>query len=105
MAEAFSSRCVLLRIAEFPADGFLCTRANRRRRAQERRRGTRDRCVLQLCPEYAGGEKRRLSRRAARFSPDRWIQVGRSGRGEIKTSSSVIPGHAKHEPGISRFRV
>jgi len=59
--------------------GFLCAGADRRRRARERRRGARDRCVLQLRPEYAGGEKRGPSRRAARLSPDRRIQMGRSG--------------------------
>ena len=79
MAEAFPSRRVLLRAVEFAADGVLCAGADRRRRAQERRRGARDRCVLQLRPEYAGGEKRKISRRAARLSPDRRLQMERSG--------------------------
>ena len=57
MAEALSSRRVLLRLAELAADGLLRAGADRRRRPQERRRGARDRCVLQLCAEHAGGGK------------------------------------------------
>ena len=79
MAQAFPSRRVLLRAIEFAADGILRAGADRRRCPQERRRGARDRCVVQSCAEYAGGAKRQISRGAARLSPDRWIQVGRSG--------------------------
>ena len=79
MAQAFPSRCVLLRIAEFAADGFLRAGADRRRCPQERRRGARDRCVVQSRAEHAGGAKRRLSCVAARLSADRRIQMGRSG--------------------------
>ena len=57
MAQAFSSRCVLLRVAQFAADGLLRPGADRRRCPQERRRGARDRCVVQPCAEYAGGDK------------------------------------------------
>src|SRR5205814_9992000 len=79
MAEAFPSRCILLRTIEFAAYGILRTGADRRRCAQERHRGTRDRCVVQLRPEHDGGEESDVSRGAARLSSDRWIQVGRSG--------------------------
>ena len=48
MAQAFPSRCVRLRVAEFAADGLLRAGADRRRCPQERRRGARDRCVVQL---------------------------------------------------------
>ena len=79
MAEAFSSRCVRLRAVEFAADGILRAGADRRRRPRERRRGARDRYFLQPWRQYAGGEKRQISRAAARLSPDRWLQMGRSG--------------------------
>ena len=80
MAEAFSSRRVLLRAAEFAADGFLRAGADRRRCPQERRRGARDRCVLQPCAEYAGGE-RTGEYHAVRlgFRQIDGFQVGRSG--------------------------
>ena len=78
MAEAFPPRRILLRITEFAADGLLRPGADRRRCPQERRRGARDRRILQLRAEYAGAEKRELSRRAARLSPDRRLQMGRS---------------------------
>ncbi len=81
-------------LAEFAADGFLRAGADRRRRAQERRRGARDRCVVQPRAEYAGGEKRAVSRRAARLSPDRRIQMERSGRGAVEAKLAVIPGRA-----------
>ena len=80
MAEAFPSRCVLLRAVEFAADGILRAGADRRRCPQERRRGARDRCVVQSRRRTRwrrqSGE---VSRGAARLSPDRRIQVGRSG--------------------------
>jgi error-prone DNA polymerase len=101
---SISSRCVLLRVAQFAADGLLRAGADRRRCPQERRRGARDRCVVQSCAEHAGGAKRRVSRRAARLSPDRRIQMGRSGRGTVEAKPAVIPGRrVSDEPGISRF--
>src|SRR5258708_31203135 len=85
MAEAFPSRRILLRVVEFAADGLLRAGADRRRCPQEWRRGARDRRILQSCAEYAGGEKREVPRRAARLSPDRWLQVARSGSTELET--------------------
>ena len=55
MAQALSSRCVLLRAVEFATDGFLCAGADRRRCPHKRCRGPRGRCVLELCAEHAGG--------------------------------------------------
>src|ERR1700692_3236700 len=103
MAQILASRVLLLRAVEFAADGILPPGPDRRRCVQERRRGARDRCVLQLRAEYAGGDEREILRRAARFSPDRRLQVGRSGRAAAEAKLAVIPGHAKREPGISRF--
>src|SRR5258706_1991341 len=102
MAQAFPSRCILLRVAQFAADGFLRAGADRRRRAQERRRGARDRCVVQLRAEYTGGEKREVSYRAAWLPADRRLQMGRSGRGTVEAKSTVvIPGcAARRRPGI-----
>ena len=69
MAEALSSRCILLRPAEFAADGLLRPGADRQRRPQERRRGARDRRVLQFCAEHAGG------REAANIAPCVWASA------------------------------
>ena len=66
-------------LAEFTADGFLRAGADRRRCPQKRRRGARDRRVVQLRAEHAGRTPWRLSRRPPRFSPDRRVQMGRSG--------------------------
>ena len=68
MAEALSSRRVLLRPAQLAADGLLRARADRRRRPQERRRGARGRCVLQLCAEHAGGGGREIIARCGSAS-------------------------------------
>ena len=76
MAEALPSRRVLLRIAEFAADGLLRAGADRRRRPQQRRRGARDRRVLQLCAEHAGAGEREVLRGAARLSADRRVSDG-----------------------------
>ena len=46
MAEAFSSRRVLLRAVEFAADGFLCAR----RRSSATRARTASRCARSMCP-------------------------------------------------------
>ena len=66
-------------LTEFAADGILRSGADRRRCPQQRCRGARDRCVVQPCAEHAGGAKRRSLRGAARLSPDRRLQMGRSG--------------------------
>src|SRR5215468_456807 len=101
MAEALSPRRLLLRPAQFPADGLLRPRADRRRRPQERRRGPRDRRVLQLCPEHVGGGGWQILRGTPRLPPDRRFSLARSGRGAVETPPVVIPGRASwHEPGI-----
>src|SRR5439155_12485670 len=82
MVEALLPRRILLRITEFAADGLLRPGADRRRCPQERRRGARDRRVLQSRAEYAGAEQRKVSRGAAWLSPDRRVSLDRSGRGE-----------------------
>ena len=73
MAEALSPRCLLLRPAQFAADGLLRARADRRRCPHQRRRGARDRRVPQLFAEHAGGGRGQVLRGAAGLSPDRWV--------------------------------
>ena len=63
MAQALSSRRVLLRAVELAADGFLCPGADRRRCPHQQRRGARDRRVVQPRAEYAGAG------RAANIAP------------------------------------
>ena len=53
--------------------GFYAPGADRRRRPQQRRRGARDRCVLQFCAEHAGGRGGKVLRGAARLPPDRRV--------------------------------
>ena len=73
MAEALSPRRLLLRPAQFAADGLLRARADRRRCPHQRRRGARDRRVPQFCAEHAGGGRGQVLRGAAGLSPDRWV--------------------------------
>src|SRR5258708_15659161 len=89
MAEAFPPRRVLLRAIEFAADGLLRPGADRRRCPQERRRGARDRRVVQSRAEYAGAEKRKVSRRAARLSPDPRLHMAPSVLRPPETNSIV----------------
>ena len=104
MAEALSPRRLLLRAAQFAADGFLRAGADRRRRPQERRRGARDRRVLQLCAEHAGGGEREILRGAARLPPDRrfsWVDEDEERLKRAKSSERHSGARlSAREPGI-----
>ena len=79
MAEAFPSRRVLLRAAEFAADGLLRAGADRRRCPQERRRGARDRRVVQSRQNTLEEESGKYHAVRLGFRQIDGFQLGRSG--------------------------
>ena len=92
MAEISSPRRLLLRPLELAADGLLRAGADRRRRPQERRRGARDRRVLQLCAEHAGEHGRQT---IALFA---WVFVRSTAfTGSIRMRSSSKEQQAKRQ--------
>ncbi len=78
--------------------GFYAPGADRRRCPRQRRRGARDRRVVQPCAEYAGAGERQVLRRAPRLSPDRRIQMGGCGRGEAEADAGIVPGDESARP-------
>ena len=107
MAQALSSRRILLRAVELAADGFLRPGADRRRCPQERRRGARDRCVASAARRIrwrsGGGEYCAVRLGFRQIDGFRWTDPDEA---RLKSPSRAIPGSSlTRRPGMTAVAI